>query len=251
MPVRRPELQPLAEPAPSAGRCWLALGGSLMAVALLGVLGASAPAVAAPQPAAHTTRAAPEHRGRVLRASKGKGRGRAGKAKGRGRHRLPLPLGNGTAAVPCKTSGSGVWDLPEHCRRKLPCDIRAFDPGVQFNRKVVKSQKKQWAKHNVDPANRHFQNGVEWWVQRALPPAVSSREELRGAARVFVAAYFSYFWIFASHLAAPAGRASASKARETARLHHYAPLPRPWLSCRRRPSPPPWCAAGPAVALLA
>jgi len=75
----------------------------------------------------------------------------------------------------------------------------------------VQSQKKSWAKHNVDPANRHFQNGVEWWVQRGLPPATTQPAQLRGAKRIFVAAYFSYFWIFGPHLATPAAHAARAK----------------------------------------
>ena len=144
-------------------------------------------------------------------------RGRGGKGRGGRSRRLPPPSpppGSNATLLPqerCKTSGRGVWDLPAHCRRKLPCDIRAFDPGAKFNRKIVQSQKKAWAKHNIDPANRHFQNGVEWWVQRGLPPALTQPAQLRGAKRVFVAAYFSYFWIFGSHLAAPAARAAATQ----------------------------------------
>ena len=148
--------------------------------------------------------------GRALRMR----RGRGGKGRGGGGRGATSPLPGPNATLPqerCKTGGRGVWDLPSHCRRKLPCDIRAFDPGARFNRKIVQSQKKAWAKHNVDPANRHFQNGVEWWVQRGLPPAVTEPEQLRGARRVFVAAYFSYFWIFGSHLATPAARAAKLK----------------------------------------
>jgi hypothetical protein len=71
---------------------------------------------------------------------------------------------------------------------------------------------KQWAKHNVDPASRHFQNGVEWWVHRALAhTATTEPSELSGAKRVFVAAYFSYFWIFAQHLTMQAVRRTEEK----------------------------------------
>ena len=175
-------------------------------ISVTALAGQHAAQEAAPAPELHTHHT----HGRALRMR----RGRGGKGRGgRGRGAASLPPGS-NATLPqerCKTGGRGVWDLPLHCRRKLPCDIRAFDPGAKYNRKIVQSQKKAWAKHNVDPANRHFQNGVEWWVQRGLPPAVTEPEQLRGAKRVFVAAYFSYFWIFGSHLAAPAARAAKLK----------------------------------------
>ena len=60
---------------------------------------------------------------------------------------------------------------PPECRRPLPCDLRAFDPGPRFNAFVTAGRygkSRKWAENNVDPANRHFQNGVEWWVHRAL-----------------------------------------------------------------------------------
>ena len=142
-------------------------------ISVTALAGQHAAQEAAPAPELHT-------HGRALRMR----RGRGGKGRGgRGRGAASLPPGS-NATLPqerCKTGGRGVWDLPLHCRRKLPCDIRAFDPGAKYNRKIVQSQKKAWAKHNVDPANRHFQNGVEWWVQRGLPPAVTEPEQLRGA----------------------------------------------------------------------
>ena len=113
---------------------------------------------------------------------------------------------------------------PAECRRPLPCDLRAFDPGPRFNRFVVEGRygrERRWATNNVDPASRHFQNGVEWWVHRALPTPVTDPRLLRGARRVFIVAYYSYFWIFASHLAQPAARRTESV------------LGRPW---RQRPS---------------
>jgi hypothetical protein len=104
-------------------------------------------------------------------------------------------------------------DPPAECKRPLPCDLRAFDPGPRFNRFVIEGRygrERRWAENNVDPASRHFQNGVEWWVHRALPPATSEFKQLKGAKRIFIAAYFSYFWIFASHLAGQAARKAAS-----------------------------------------
>ena len=176
---------------------------AILVISVTALAGQHAAQEAAPAPELHT-------HGRALRMR----RGRGGKGRGgRGRGGASSPPGS-NATLPqerCKTGGRGVWDLPAHCRRKLPCDIRVFDPGARYNRKIVQSQKKAWAKHNVDPANRHFQNGVEWWVQRGLPPAVTEPEQLRGAKRVFVAAYFSYFWIFGAHLARPAAAAAKLK----------------------------------------
>ena len=163
--------------------------------------------------------------GRGRGRGRGKGRGR-GRGRGRRRSSPPAPpppphgqqqdaaAGGAERAAACKAmaKGRGVWDLPQRCRRTLPCDIRAFDPGARFNRDIVRPGRvKQWAKHNIDPANRHFQNGVEWWVQRALPPATRDATQLHGAHRVFVAAYFSYMWIFGSHLAQPAAEAARAK----------------------------------------
>ena len=91
---------------------------------------------------------------------------------------------------------------PAECRRRAPCDLRVFDPGRAFHRDVIlQSRPREWAKNNVDAPNRHFQNGVEWWVHRALPPPAGERNAsaLVGARRVFVAAYFSYMFIFAPH----------------------------------------------------
>ena len=86
----------------------------------------------------------------------------------------------------------------------MPCDLRAFDPGRQFNLAVTNGKygrERKWAENNVDPASRHFQNGVEWWVHHALPPAPTTAAGVAGARRVFVAAYFSYLFIFAPHMA--------------------------------------------------
>ena len=106
---------------------------------------------------------------------------------------------------------------PAECRRPLPCDLRAFDPGARFNRFVTAGRygrERKWAANNVDPASRHFQNGIEWWVHRALPPATTDARALDGASRVFVAAYFSYLFIFAPHLADQAAkRAEAALGR--------------------------------------
>lgn len=101
-------------------------------------------------------------------------------------------------------------DLPPQCRRPLPCDLRAFDPGPRFNRFVTQGRygrSRKWAENNVDPASRHFQNGVEWWVHRALShTATADASKLAGARRVFVAAYFSFLFIFAPHLAPQAAK---------------------------------------------
>ena len=71
---------------------------------------------------------------------------------------------------------------------------------------------RKWAENNVDPANRHFQNGIEWWVHRALAhTAQTSASKLSGAKRVFVAAYFSYLFIFAPHLAGQAVKRTESE----------------------------------------
>ena len=159
------------------------------------------------------------------RMRRGRGRGGRGKGRGRGRRFLspppppPLPT---TASV--EEQAQQPSDLaahcdkfelspPSECRRKLPCDLRTFDPGPRFNRFVIEGRygrERRWAENNVDPANRYFQNGVEWWVHRALPPATSDVKALRGAKRVFIAAYFSYFWIFASHLAQQAARKAST-----------------------------------------
>ena len=56
------------------------------------------------------------------------------------------------------------WAPPAECRRPLPCDLQAFDPGPAFNRDVVYGRygkERKWAENNVDPASRHFQNGIE------------------------------------------------------------------------------------------
>ena len=159
----------------------------------------------------------------------GKKHGR-GRGRGRGRRRTLSPpppppqpsllsLVNDTHVEEKPPARSGAelaafcdkfeTSAPPECRRPLPCDLRTFDPGARFNRFVVEGRygrERRWAANNVDPASRHFQNGVEWWVHRALPPAVSEPQLLKGARRVFVAAYFSYFWIFASHLAGQAAR---------------------------------------------
>ena len=90
----------------------------------------------------------------------------------------------------CEVEG---WSIEPRCRRTLPCDLRAYDPGASFHRDVIdKSRPREWAKNNVDAPNRFFQNGIEWWLHRALPPATSNVSALEGAQRVFVTAYFSY-----------------------------------------------------------
>ena len=171
--------------------------------------------------------ATPNAARRLGKKLRGRGRGR-----GRGRWRTvspppppPVPQQlNATHIEQEKPAGRSAAELaafctafetapPPECRRRLPCDLRAFDPGPRYNRFVVEGRygrEKRWAANNVDPASRHFQNGVEWWVHRALPPAVTDARDLKGARRVFVAAYFSYFWIFASHLAGQAARKTMS-----------------------------------------
>lgn len=123
----------------------------------------------------------------------------------------PAPkMSRGEAAHKCEMA---EWMPPAHCRKHLPCDLRAFDPGRAFNHDIVAGKygrERLWAKNNVDPASRHFQNGVEWWVQHALPPASSNVSALRGARRVFVAAYFSYLFIFAPHVAERALRQASA-----------------------------------------
>lgn len=102
------------------------------------------------------------------------------------------------------------YDPPAQCRRPLPCDLRSFDPGVRFNRFVTQGRygkSRKWAENNVDPASRHFQNGVEWWVHRALShTSQTDASKLMGAKKVFVSAYFSFLFIFAPHLAPQAVR---------------------------------------------
>lgn len=45
----------------------------------------------------------------------------------------------------------GDWDAPSECRRHLPCDLRQFDPGSQFNRRMLdRATAREWAKNNVD-----------------------------------------------------------------------------------------------------
>jgi len=96
------------------------------------------------------------------------------------------------------------WDYPAECRRKLPCDLRSYDPGAEFNRGVLeRSRPREWATNNVDAPNRYFQNGVEWWLHRALPAATPNVTALDGADRVFIAAYWSYMFIFAPHKVVP------------------------------------------------
>ena len=48
----------------------------------------------------------------------------------------------------------GNWKLPLQCRRPLPCDLRHFDPGAQFNRKLLqRARARVWAKNNdTEPA---------------------------------------------------------------------------------------------------
>ena len=44
---------------------------------------------------------------------------------------------------------------------------------------------RKWAENNVDPASRHFQNGVEWWVHRALShTSQTDASKLMGAKKV-------------------------------------------------------------------
>ena len=140
------------------------------------------------------------------RGGRGKGKGRGGKGRGgRGAAASSAPSPPTTAAsalaLRCERA---AYPLPRECRKTLPCDLRAFDPGRQFNLAVTNGKygrERKWAENNVDPASRHFQNGVEWWVHHALPPAPTTAAGVAGARRVFVAAYFSYLFIFAPHMA--------------------------------------------------
>ena len=140
-----------------------------------------------------------------------------------GARQLQLPRAERQAlARRCERGG---WDLPDECRRAVPCDLRAFDPGPKFNRDVLKnSRERAWAKNNVDAPNRHFQNGVEWWVHRALPRATSNVSALAGATRVFVASYYSYMFIFAPHVTDKANAALSRALGPTwhKRPEHYA-----------------------------
>ena len=132
-------------------------------------------------------------------------------AAGGGRRRRQQRDANEQLARKCDAFEPGDR-IPAECMKPLPCDLRAFDPGAKFNRAVIAGRygrERKWAQNNVDPATRHFQNGMEWWVHRALSHvATTSAEKLGGAKRVFVAAYYSYLFIFAPHLAQPAARAA-------------------------------------------
>ena len=91
----------------------------------------------------------------------------------------------------------GNWKLPLQCRRPLPCDLRHFDPGAQFNRKLLqRARSRVWAKNNEDAPNRHYQYGVEWWLYRALPPPTTNQSELANARSVFISSFDSYAFIF-------------------------------------------------------
>lgn len=121
-------------------------------------------------------------------------------AKGGGRRRWRAERREENDPALVRTCERGDWSTPAECRRSLPCDLRAFDPGPAYNREVIqKSQPREWATNNVDAPNRYFQNGIEWWLHRALPPATPNASALTGARRVFVASYFSYMFIFAPH----------------------------------------------------
>ena len=140
------------------------------------------------------------------RGGRGKGKGRGGKGRG-GRaaaaSSAPSPPTTAASALALRCERA-AYPLPRECRKTLPCDLRAFDPGRQFNLAVTNGKygrERKWAENNVDPASRHFQNGVEWWVHHALPPAPTTAAGVAGARRVFVAAYFSYLFIFAPHMA--------------------------------------------------
>jgi len=140
------------------------------------------------------------------RGGRGKGKGRGGKGRGgRGAAASSAPSPpTTTASALALRCERAAYPLPRECRKTLPCDLRAFDPGRQFNLAVTNGKygrERKWAENNVDPASRHFQNGVEWWVHHALPPAPTTAAGVAGARRVFVAAYFSYLFIFAPHMA--------------------------------------------------
>ena len=159
---------------------------------------------AARSAAAAASRAAPAARTSAAAAGKGKGRkgkGRGGRAAAASSAPSPPTTAASALALRCERA---AYPLPRECRKTLPCDLRAFDPGRQFNLAVTNGKygrERKWAENNVDPASRHFQNGVEWWVHHALPPAPTTAAGVAGARRVFVAAYFSYLFIFAPHMA--------------------------------------------------
>jgi hypothetical protein len=166
-----------------------AVGGSLASVALgcaaLILLARLDPPVGASAAAAAAAGLAAPHR-RELRQRPAEETERSARQARQERRRQRLSAG----AHPCEAEG---WSVSPGCRRTLPCDLRTFDPGPAFNREVLaQSRPRQWAQNNVDAPNRYFQNGIEWWLHRALPPATSNASELDGARRVFVAVYFSY-----------------------------------------------------------